>query len=275
MPRFPFLSYLLRHRHRHFLRRIQDIRRANSIDLAPLIFREISPAGNGSSYPRARSLSSNGDALYVSVADPLAARRYISFHDSVVLTVPGSFCSDTSCSVYKLSSCASYLSRKKKLYGTTTKGCSCMRTWVASMDRFDVLVDAGNSPLLPSTTTRYRSRRASVSSGLAFASNKLDLSFFDRERSFLPHLLSLALLSFSFSTWALTFPSWPLSPPSLCRSALSRSFVFISRAPAGSRSVYIKQDKRKSFPKETSLASALGQTGRKFDSMVWKFSYSI
>lgn len=36
-----------------------------------------------------------------------------------------------------------------------------MRTWVASMDRFDVLVDAGNSPLLPSTATRYRSQRAS------------------------------------------------------------------------------------------------------------------
>lgn len=121
-------------------------------------------------------------------------------------------------------------------------------------------------------------RRTSVSSGLAFASNKLDLSFFDREplaRSFQSHLLPLALLSFSFSTWALIFPFSSLSLPSFCRPVLSRSFVFISRAPVGSRSVYIKQDKRKSFPKETSLASALGQTGWKFDSMVWKFSHSI
>lgn len=33
---------------------------------------------------------------------------------------------------------------------------------------------------MPSTATRYRSRRASVSSRLPSANNKLDLSFFDR-----------------------------------------------------------------------------------------------
>jgi len=49
---------------------------------------------------------------------------------------------------------------RKKFYGATTED-AVMRTWVASMDRFDVHVDAGNSPLLPSTATRYRSRYAS------------------------------------------------------------------------------------------------------------------
>lgn len=106
----------------------------------------------------------------------------------------------------KLSSFAWYLATRKKLYGATTEG-AVMRTWVASMDRFDVLVDAGNSPLLPSTATRYRSRRASVSSGLPPWTNKRFIVFrsgASRAISFPLHLLSFALSSLSFSDRALT-----------------------------------------------------------------------
>lgn len=141
------------------LKRIQDIRRAersaNSIDLLRR-FSGRSPPPETVVLTLTLALSPNGDALYVSVADPLAARRYISFHDSVILTVPGCFCPDTlraRCTNFLL---APRISRGN-FNGTITKSCSCMRTWVASMDRFDVLVDAGNSPLLPSTATRYRS----------------------------------------------------------------------------------------------------------------------
>ena len=86
MPRFPFSSYL---RFRRF-RRLSGFRifeRLASVSLPRIqstyspIFRKISSAGNDRSYPLAFVLSPNGDALYVPVADSLATRRYISFHD--------------------------------------------------------------------------------------------------------------------------------------------------------------------------------------------------
>lgn len=162
MPRFPFSSYLRFRRRRLSGFRIFETR---SVSLPRIqstyspIFRKISSAGNGRSYPLAFPLSPNGDALYVPVADPLAARRYISFHD-LLPSHKSSFVRTSSRTKYKLSSTVSYLTTKKKLYDATTED-AVMRTWVASMDRFDVLVDAGNSPLLPSTATRYRSRQSS------------------------------------------------------------------------------------------------------------------
>lgn len=185
MPRFPF--YLLRcHRRRLRGFRIFEARSVprNQSTYSP-IFRRISPAGNSRSHPRARFIFRWRRTLRVRCRSAGNSSTHLASYFAPLAGIPSLFFSR---SKRELSSSAlSRATGKKLCRGATTEG-AVMRTWVASMDRFDVLVDAGNSPLLPSTATRYRSRRARTS--------KLDLSFFDRlpvARSFLLHLLPLVL----------------------------------------------------------------------------------
>lgn len=56
---------------------------AKSIDLLADFPESLPRRKQSRSYPRALALSSDGDALYVSVADPLATRRHISLHISL------------------------------------------------------------------------------------------------------------------------------------------------------------------------------------------------
>lgn len=247
MPRFPFSSYLFRRRRRRRLTgrysrySLGAERSAKSID--PLAdFLEDHPRRKRSLLPSALALSPDGDdALYAPVADPQpAARRYVetSFHISVFrgspffvpfLSFVRGLVSLEVQTKLSFSASFSYLATRRKLYGATMEG-AVMRTWVASMDRFDVLVDAGNSPLLPSAATRYRSQRTSVSSrsGPPSRRNKLDLSFLDRQpRFFLLRLLPLALLSFSSLTarffFFLLFLDLPFRGPPFLLVALRRT----------------------------------------------------
>lgn len=87
MPRFPFSSYLRRHRRRRRLRGFRIFETRNVPRIQSTCVRRFSAkipfTGNGA-LTLALTLSPNGDALYMAVADPLAARRYISFHFSLL-----------------------------------------------------------------------------------------------------------------------------------------------------------------------------------------------
>lgn len=108
--------------------------------------------------------------------------------------------------------------------------------------------------------------------------NKLDLSFFDQELLAILSVTSIIIRTVIFfvlvraPTSLIPFLFLSSFPRKTCPFAVLR---FCYSHSAGRRSVYIKQDKRKSLPKETSSTGALRRTGRKFESMVWKFSYSI
>lgn len=111
------------------------------------------PAGNDRSLVPAYDLSPSGDALCVLLVDVApAAHRYIAFHDSAFSL--GILAARTRLSPI---SSAIQISRVFHEGGSSTAmtGAICGAR-VVSMDRFDVLVDTGNSPFLPSTM-RYRS----------------------------------------------------------------------------------------------------------------------
>lgn len=131
------------------------LRSANSIDSIARRWRISRRKWSLSRY-RSLGLSPNGDALCVILVDPTATHRYIAFHRSVS-SLQNLHRSRPSLARSKSFPASNFLRFRwgKKLYDDRAQCASCA---VASMDRFDVLVDAGNSPFLPSTT-RYRSVR--------------------------------------------------------------------------------------------------------------------
>lgn len=245
-------------------KRIQDIRSTprNQSTCSP-IFREISPAGNRRSYyPRALPLSPNGDALYVPVADPLAARRYISFHVSPpsrsLLSFAGLFALEEQ----------TFLLRLVFRDGAEISRCNdgrCSYANLSSLRWIDSMFSLTQVIHL-SCFRRPRAidpdvRRWRV--GLPSRTNKLDLSFLDRQppaRSFLLHLSPLAAVNFFVSQPDAHFsiPS-PFSSSFFRRPALSRFFVFISaiiRAPPVVRVFILNEIRERAFRKETSSTSS-------------------